>query len=106
MSYVVGPREGWIAIKRNRFASALHPQLSPDLREAVLQEFAALVASGIYEEATGILMGPSWPFRERLLERLASVDYRDRLRFANVLAQGGYDIAIPGVEAVPQRPRR
>jgi hypothetical protein len=107
MSYALGPREGWIAVKRNRFALALYPQLSPVLQEAVLQEFAALVASGIYEEAARILTGPGWSLRERLLERLASVDYRDRQRFANVLAEGGYDdVAVPGVEAVPQRPWR
>jgi hypothetical protein len=106
MSYALGPREGWIAIKRNRFALALYPQLPADLREDALHEFAALVASGIFEEAAGILTGPVWPLRDRLLEQLASVDYRDRQRFASVLAQGGYDVPVPGVEAVPQRPWR
>lgn len=106
MSYALGPREGWIAIKRNRVASALFPQLPPDLKEDTLQEFAALVASGIYEQAADILTGPGWPVRERLLERLESVDYRERQRFASVLAQGGYDVTVPGVEAIPQRPWR
>src|SRR5262249_13221757 len=43
MSYELGPREGWIALKRNPLAFAAFQQLPPDLREYVANEFVALV---------------------------------------------------------------
>ncbi len=106
MSYDTGPREGWIALKRNRVALALYPQLTPDLKEDAMREFAALVSSGLYDDAASILAGPGWPLRERLLARLTSVDYLHRQRFAALLAREGYEVPVPGIELVPQRPWR
>jgi hypothetical protein len=106
MSYETGPREGWIAIRRNRIALALYPRLTPDIKGNVVQEFAALVSSGLYDDAASILVGPGWPLHERLLERLTSVDYSDRQRFAALLAREGYEVPVPGIEVAPQRPWR
>jgi hypothetical protein len=106
MSYETGPREGWIAVRRNRIALALYPQLTPDLIGNVVHEFAGLVSSGLYDDAASILVGPGRPLRERLLESLTSVDYLDRERFAALLAREGYEVPVPGVEVAPQRPWR
>ena len=43
LSYRLGPHEGWIALKRNPLAFAAFQQLSPDLREAAVNEFAAML---------------------------------------------------------------
>src|SRR6185437_15382490 len=45
MSYLRGPYEGWIAVKRNQFALSVFPELSPELSEAAVTEFVSLVKS-------------------------------------------------------------
>jgi hypothetical protein len=69
-------------------------------------EFAGLVRSGFYEEASEILIGPGWNLRETLLQRLADVPEAARRDFAKNLSEKGVENAIvPGIEPFNDRPR-
>ena len=72
-SYLMGPHEGWIAIKRNPVALAMLPGLDPALAQTVLDEFASLVQNGLYEEAASIFAAANPIVRERLLARVAEI---------------------------------
>jgi hypothetical protein len=104
MSYLSGPNEGWIAVKRNRLALAIFPSLSDDLTERVLAEFVDIVRSDLYLEAASILAGPGWPIRDQLLSRVAQLDDATRRGFASVLAYKHIDVDMPGIENHPSRP--
>jgi hypothetical protein len=98
LSYKLGPYEGWIALKRNRFSLALFEQLPPDLAEQVLTEFAGLLESGFDSEVVNIFIGPGWHVRDKLLPHLKTVAEHHRIAFARKIYQLGYDIEVPGVE--------
>ena len=101
LSYRLGPHEGWIALKRNPLAFAAFQQLSPDLREAAVNEFAAmLVDSQFSDQAAEILIGPAWPERELILSNLTRLSESDRRRFADALYTRGY-ANLPGVGLAP-----
>jgi hypothetical protein len=104
LSYQLGPYEGWIADRRNRLALSMFWRLSPDLAEAVIREFAAMVNSQFYEAAIAILTGPGWPLHDQLLAGLKDSDVRQRAELAKGLYAKGYDLAVPGV--APPRDRR
>ena len=104
MSYSLGPNEGWVAVKRNRLALALFSQLSPELSESAITEFASLVDSRFFNEAANILIGPGWQLRDILLPRLKDVAEVNRQLFAKTVYRLGYDISVPGVEPRDQRP--
>lgn len=106
MSYSLGPNEGWIAVKRNRFALAIFNQLPPNLKSEAVAEFAGLVRSNFVKEAADILVGPGWPIRKRLLSALVDVPLIKREWFERVVDNKGYDISVPGVTPPPPRPWR
>ena len=107
MSYALGPREGWIAMKRNALALNIFSRLPPDLVEQVQVEFVGLVRSGLYDAAADAVAGPGWAVRKQLLGRLADIPERDRRQFARVLyAREAEDLLVPGVEPPPPRPFR
>jgi hypothetical protein len=105
MSYLTGPNEGWIAVKRNPIALGVFPSLPDELQGSVIGEFAGLVRSWLYQDAANILAGPGWPVRERLLDGLAQLSEGHRRGFANALeARDVEDVVIPGVEKRPHQP--
>jgi hypothetical protein len=104
MSYLLGPNEGWIALKRNRLALAIFDQLLPEMAKAALAEFANLLNSGFEQEVEGILTGPGWKVRDRLLPALKDVKEEYREEFARRLYHNGYDAVIPGVKLPDPRP--
>jgi hypothetical protein len=104
MSYKLGPNEGWLAVKRNRFALAIFPSLQPDLAEYAIGEFARLVGSSFFDEAANILAGPGWLIRERLLPRLDAIGELNRQVFGKIVYRLGRDVSIPGVERPVWRP--
>jgi hypothetical protein len=104
MSYRLGPREGWIAVQRNRVVMAIFPMLPPDLAERVLTEFAELVQNRLYEGAADTLLGPGWAIRDRLIARLGGIDERERNEFASRINQKGSNLSIPGAVAPGRRP--
>jgi hypothetical protein len=99
----LGPYEGWIADRRNRVALSMFWRLPPDLAEAVIREFAAMVNSQFYEAAIAILTGPGWPLHDQLLAGLTDSDVRQRAEFAKELYSAGYDVAVPGIAPPHER---
>lgn len=97
LSYRLGPYEGWIADRRNRLALSIFWRLPPDLADAVIREFSAMVNSQFYQEAIAILTGPGWPLHDRLLAGLSDSDTRQRAEFAKELYSAGYDVPVPGI---------
>lgn len=104
MSYLVGPNEGWIGVKRNRLSLAIYSSLTPDLAENAVSEFAHLVDSNYYGAAVDILEGPGWPVRDILMSGLKDVDDISRQTFAKVIYRRGLDLTVPGVERPEWRP--
>lgn len=103
MSYETGSNEGWIALRRNRFALAAFPSLGSELQKKVLTEFSELVDAGFVDLAAANLAGPGWPVREQLLARLADVGRYNREQFARLLEDQGIRVDIPNSE--PRQPR-
>lgn len=104
-SYVVGPREGWISLRRNRLALAIFPMLNSATRSAVISEFAEIVDADFIEDTAQSLMGIGWQYREQLLTALDSADVVSRQRLYNRLSADGVKLSIPGI-AVDDRPWR
>lgn len=104
MSYLIGPNEGWIGVKRNRFALAIYPSLTTDLAENAVSEFAHLVESNYFGATADILEGPGWPIRDVLLSGLKDVDDVSRQTFAKVIYRRGLDLSVPGVDRPEWRP--
>ena len=104
LSYKLGPYEGWIALKRIRFALVLFEQLPPDLADDALREFAGLLKSGFYDEVVDIFVGPGWPVRDKLLSSIKNVAEPQRAIFAKALYRLGYDVDVPGVDRPASRP--
>lgn len=105
MSYSTGPREAWIAIKRNPITLQSFSSMPQDLSDHTVSEFVGLVGSGFYSEAASILAGPGWDVRNSLLGKLVVIDAEGRRRFAAVLAAKNVEgVFIPGVEEKSSRP--
>jgi hypothetical protein len=104
MSYRVGPREGWVALRRNRLAFSVFAALPADLAENAIVEFVGLLDSSFYADVVQILTGPAWPVRDLILPRLRQVAEFRRQLLASALYTEGWDVAIPGVEAPAARP--
>lgn len=104
LSYELGPNEGWIAIRRNRLALGFFEELSPDLADMAVREFAKLLDSGLYNEVLALLLGPGWRLRDTLLAHLDGVAVAHRRNFARILRDGGYPAEVPGF-VLPERER-
>ena len=105
-SYLLGPYEGWISIKRNRLAVAAYAALPPDLAERAVAEFAGLVRWGLVAPASEVAAAAPAAVREVLFQRLGSVPIEQRRAFADVFyGQELDDVSVPGVPPpVPQIP--
>ncbi len=101
-SYRVGPREGWVAIKRNRVAFAGFANLPSDLREAAINEFVDMLHDKhFYGFAADILIGPAWPERDVVLLELSSrLNDGKRADFYEALKARGY-VRVPGFGLAP-----
>lgn len=103
-SYELGPYEGWIALRRNKYALIVYPLLSPQLQDRVVREFAAMVNSGFIRDAAANLMGAGWPVHDVLLTALADVNLKFRRQLANDLRRAGVGVDVPGVNMPELRP--
>jgi hypothetical protein len=98
LSYRYGPNEGWLALRRNRYAVAIFPALPDDLKTNALDEFRQLVKSDFITDAADIIVGPGRPISDLLLARLDGIDVQ-KLRFLARLLDGkGFEANIPGVQ--------
>ena len=104
LSYRFGPNEGWLAIRRNRFAIAVYPALPADLKRDALDEFRQLVKSDFITEAADIMVGPGVPISDLLLSRLEGLDVRKLQFLGRLLDAKGFDARIPGVENTARFP--
>ncbi len=102
MSYLLGPNEGWIALKRNFVAFEAFERLPPDLAKIAVDEFFALVRNNFYEATAEIYMGPAWPERELIRSRLTQVSNQQRDLFADALRQHGYDFDSSSPQPYPR----
>jgi len=105
MSYRSGPNEAWVALRRNPLALGVFQSLPSDIAEQALSEFAGLVHSGFYADASNILTGPGWAVHEKLLNRLGQIDEAARRSLASMLESKNIDhLSVPGVVERPPRP--
>ncbi|WP_407121659.1 hypothetical protein [Bradyrhizobium sp. STM 3561] len=98
-SYVTGPREGWIAVRRNRLGLAVLAMLSAKTQGTAINEFASMVSAGLIEEAASNLTSVGWSHRARLLASLRDTDIVARYSLSKALYREGINVAIPGVDA-------
>jgi hypothetical protein len=91
MSYLTGPNEGWIGLKRNRLAFERFDQLPADLAESATHEFVGLVQSGFTKTAAETFMGLGARDRGLILARLNHIPKRYREEFLGLLHNLGYD---------------
>jgi hypothetical protein len=106
MSYQLGPNEGWIAARRNRFALAVFDRLSLEMQDKVVAEYAGMVNAGMIQKALDNLVGPGRPIQDRLLNALSDTRTINREWLAKSLRQAGYRINVPGIELSDERPWR
>lgn len=107
LSYEVGPREGWVAIKRSRIALGLFAALTDDLKEAALSEFVGLVRSQFHADAADIFGNLPPVVRARLIVRVEQLRDAERQAFMKILYEKSYWSApVPGLNLVPSRPWR
>jgi hypothetical protein len=106
MSYRLGANEGWLALRRNRFALAIYPALPDDLKQQATDEFVQLVNSDFITDAADILAGPGTPVRDTLLSRLRGMDSL-KLRFlSRLLADKGIEDAFPEFDTLSRLRRQ
>jgi hypothetical protein len=105
LSYQLGPNEGWIGLKRNRFVMAEFEKLPADLEVSATNEFTSLLESGFYGQVADIFIAQPSRMRDLLLSRLQNVAERHRRALSNVLYAKGEDIEVPGIERTESRPR-
>ncbi|MGY4615521.1 hypothetical protein ACVWZ4_000748 [Bradyrhizobium sp. USDA 4472] len=103
-SYELGPYEGWIALRRNKYALIVYPLLPMRLQDRVVKEFAAMVNSGFIRDAAANLMGAGWPVHETLLAALSDVDLKYKRQLATDLRRAGVEVVVPGVTMPELRP--
>lgn len=97
-SYATGPREGWIALRRNPAALAIFAQLRETIQDGVVAEFAQMVDSEFIEAAAFSFTGAGWTNRERLLASLKSVNIVSRRYLAKQLSKDSVRVNIPGID--------
>ncbi|UPK33981.1 hypothetical protein IVB18_38350 [Bradyrhizobium sp. 186] len=98
-SYAIAPREGWIALRRNKLALAIFPMLSEAMRVKAVSEFAEMVEGGFIENVAINLTTVGWPHRDRLLASVEPVDIIQRKLLAKRLVADGMKVRVPGVES-------
>lgn len=104
MSYLTGPREGWISIRRNYYGFALFDRLPATLQAKIVSEFSDLVNAGFVADAADILTGAAWNYRDVVVAGLSAARQPTRRNLAMLLRRKGVNIAIPGVDLPDLRP--
>lgn len=97
-SYIAGPHEGWIALRRNRLALAVFALLNDITQKAVVTEFSELVDSDFIDAAAANLTTIGWEHRAPLLAGLEQTDVASRESLARRLSRDGFKVPIPGVD--------
>lgn len=106
MSYLRGPNEGWIALKRNRVALALFDQLPSDVQDMATAEFIHMIDTGFMRQAVANLTGPGWNNRGVFVDRLNKMPLIQREALVRAVHNEGYEIELAGVRRGEFRPWR
>lgn len=102
MSYLYGPNEGWIVLRREPVALRNFSRLPPELADQVLAEFSLLVKSSYHVYAADLIAGPGWAVHDKLLGTLATASEPVRRAFAKVLSSKELDgVKVPGIAERP-----
>jgi hypothetical protein len=103
-SYRTGPRETWVAARRNPLAMSVFEDLSPDGQERAIAEFVDLVHVVQLDLAAELFrtLGPD--LQARIVPRLAEVPLDLRRHFARKLERRGVEVSLPGVAPRVERP--
>ncbi|MCK1485641.1 hypothetical protein IVB25_23850 [Bradyrhizobium sp. 193] len=104
-SYLSGPNEGWIALRRSHLALSIFPLLSAVQQNQVVSEFARIVDADFIDQAALQLTTVGWLHRDRLLASLEQVDIESRQALSRQLSNDGFKFKIPGIDA-EERPWR
>ncbi|MCK1328237.1 hypothetical protein IVB57_07490 [Bradyrhizobium sp. CW9] len=104
-SYVAGPHEGWISLRRNRLALGVFEMLDEKNRLAAILEFEEMVDADFIENAALNMIGVGWKHREQLLAALGKADIVSRQSLNKRLAADGIKLPIPGIP-LDERPWR
>jgi hypothetical protein len=105
MSYVTGPNEAWIGVRRCPIALALFPSLPDELKVRVVQEFVGLVRSGLFADAIKLLAALGLPLRSKLTAELVHLDEPTRNSFARAVEEQGLEgVTVPSVPSRRNRP--
>lgn len=105
MSYLSGPNEAWIAVKRNPIALAAYSSLPSDMTEQVLTEFVRMVHSELYLQTADSIAASGPGLRKLLLGRTAELEEAYRRGLARALASKDVkDAVVPGIDNRPARP--
>jgi hypothetical protein len=105
-SYAFGPREAWVAIRRNAMAIGVLRHLPEELQQQALTEFAALLEMQFTVQlAATLAMAPS-DVQARLYGVAASASESARIRFSFALRARGMPTRELGLPIQPWRPWR
>lgn len=102
-SYRTGPRETWIAVRRNPLAMSLFPILPPALQELAIDEFVDLVHTTQFDTAVRLFAIAEPDVQARIVPRLAEVPFGTRRGFQQRLLRLGIDVTLPGLDPPKER---
>ncbi|WP_342359358.1 hypothetical protein [Terrarubrum flagellatum] len=102
MSYRMGPREGWISVRRNPQAMLVYRQLSPELKARLVEEWRLLLEARLFQPAALALAQIPEGDRQTLFDQRARLDSNLWALFSDFLDLQGIDILLPDA---PERRR-
>jgi len=91
-SYRSAPHEAWIQLIRAPLALRSFDALSPELKEAALQDFDDIFRAQLFSSAAMLLKTAVVSAQARLLDRSCDFPESDRLLFRHFVAEAGIDI--------------
>lgn len=105
-SYRFGPREAWIAVRRNRMALGVFRRLPSPLQATVKAEFAALLDLQIIEPSIETLSRTPPAVRAELYDVMAQRPESTRVKIGLALRERGLSTEGLALPAQPARPWR
>jgi hypothetical protein len=91
-SYRSAPHEAWIQLVRAPLALRSFDALSPELKQAALQDFDDIFRAQLFSSAAMLLKTAVASAQATLLDRSCDVPERDRLLFRHFVEEAGVDI--------------
>lgn len=105
-SYRYGPREAWVAIRRNPMAIGILGRLPPELQQVALAEFAGLLEQQAIDSPAATLAAASLEVQDRLYKVAAELSEPVRLKLSFALRARGLPTRPLNLPEGPWRPWR